>query len=81
MVRVYLAEIPEEEAKTPAEAHARQSAAARRLLALALRRDYPEAAKALPIEKDEKGRPYLATRLPLWAAGRWAWTWSGGGSR
>ena len=60
MVRVYLAEIPEEEAKTPAEAHARQSAAARRLLALALRRDYPEAAKALPIEKDEKGRPYLA---------------------
>ena len=39
MVRVYLAEIPEEEAKTPAEAHARQSAAARRLLALALRRD------------------------------------------
>ena len=60
MVRVYLAEIPEEGAKTPAEAHARQSAAARRLLALALRRDYPEAAKALPIEKDEKGKPYLA---------------------
>ena len=60
MVRVYLAEIPEEEAKTPAEAHARQSAAAHRLLVLALRRDYPEAAKALPIEKDEKGRPYLA---------------------
>ena len=50
MVRVYLAEIPEEGAKTPAEAHVRQSAAARRLLALALRRDYPEAAKALPIE-------------------------------
>lgn len=66
MVRVYLTEITEiseAEGKGAAYACERQSAAARRLLMLALEKEYPESAGAFRTEqvvKDERGKPYLA---------------------
>lgn len=64
MVRVYLTEIPDwaVEVRPPASrgaAHGRQSAAAHRLLELALEREYPELAGTFQMEKDGRGKPFL----------------------
>lgn len=59
MVRVYLAKILLPEGTARKEAHELQSAAARRLLLMALEKEYPEYGGTFQIEKDERGKPFL----------------------
>ena len=60
MVKIYLADIGRKGQESRAEAHIFQSEAARRLLLKALKREYPELAGDFRIEKDSRGKPYLA---------------------
>ena len=59
MVNVYLAEIPDSMQENAGFGSV-QSAAARRLLSLALEGEYPELAGSFRVEKNERGKPFLA---------------------
>lgn len=67
MVRVYLAKLPRlgaaggsgQKRRGQKERHEEQSAMARRLLMLALEREYPEFQGSFEVEKDERGKPFL----------------------
>ena len=63
MVRVYLAKILLPEGAARKEAHELQSAAAHRLLILALEKEYPEYGGTFQIEKDGSGSQRILRRL------------------
>ncbi len=59
MVKIYLARIPKSQGERESSARA-GSAAVRSLLLLALKKEYPGTARSFRLEKDGRGRPFLA---------------------